>query len=261
MKRLPSRLAAISSVLLLVAAAAHGSTRPSYAGTVRILLHDKVMSIDPVSEEDHPASRDRLAALMFETLTDVDAQGRLHPKLASSWHADQAKRVWQFRLRLANFHDGTLLAASDVVASLSKSNSAWKYAVNDRQTFTIETPSAVIHLAELLALSRYAIVKRPADGSGALSGTGPYRLSEWQAGERALFAVNEDYWGGRAYPDAIEFQMGAGLREQLLERQLGKYAAAELNIDQLRALEQTNQNVELSRPADLLAVFFLQPDA
>jgi ABC-type transport system substrate-binding protein len=228
---------------------------------VRVLLHDKVMSIDPLNEEDHPASRDRLAALVFETLTNIDALGRVRPKLASSWHSDQAKRVWQIRLRLANFHDGTLLTASDVAASLGKSNSAWKYTVNDRQTLTIETPSPVTGMLELLALPKYAIVKRPADGTGALAGTGPFRLSEWQAGEHALFSTNEDYWGGRAYPDAMEFQMGASLRDQLLERQLGKYAAAEVSIDQLRVLEPANQNIPLSHSADLLAIFFLQSDS
>src|SRR6266852_1852747 len=144
MKRLLSQLAAISS-LLLVAAAGYGSSRPRYGGTVRVLLHDKVMSIDPLNEEDHPASRDRLSALAFETLAEIDALGHVRPKLASSWHSDQAKRVWQIRLRLANFHDGTLLTASDVVASLSKSNGSWKYAVSDRQTLTIEAPSPVTH--------------------------------------------------------------------------------------------------------------------
>ena len=110
MKRLLLQLFAISSFLLL-AAGAYGGSRPRYGGTVRILLHDRVLSIDPLSDEDRPAVRDRMAALAFENLTQVDAQGRLHPGLALTWHADQAKRAWQFRLRLANFHDGTVLTA------------------------------------------------------------------------------------------------------------------------------------------------------
>jgi hypothetical protein len=73
--------------------------------------------------------------------------------------------------------------------------------------------------------------------------------------------VNEDYWGGRAFPDAIEFQMGVSLREQLLDRQLGPYSAAEVGVDQLRALEQTNQSVATSSAADLLALVFLQGDS
>jgi peptide/nickel transport system substrate-binding protein len=262
MKRLLLRLFAISSLVLL-AAAAYGGSRPRYGGTVRILLHDRVLSIDPLSDEDHPAARDRLAALAFENLTQIDAQGRLRPGLALSWHADQSKRAWQFRLRLANFHDGTVLTAADVATSLAKSNPAWKYSAVDRQTVSIETPYAVQQMPELLALPRYAIVKRQADGNNPpiLIGTGSYKLNQWQAGEHAQFTANEDYWGGRPFADTIEFQMGATLREQLMDRQLGSFAATELSVDQIRSVEQNNQTVMLSRPADLLALVFLQPES
>jgi peptide/nickel transport system substrate-binding protein len=261
MKRLLLQLSAISS-LLLFAAGAYAGSRPRYGGTVRVLLHDKVMSMDPLSEEDHPAARDRLAALTFETLTALDAQGRLRPALAASWRADPSRRSWQFRLRLANFHDGTVLTAADVAASLARSNPAWKYSAPDRQTVAIDAPSPVQHMPEILALPRYAIVKRQTDNGGAavLMGTGPYKLSQWQAGERAQFTANEEYWNGRCFPDFIEFQMGTALREQLLDRQLGPYAAADVSIEQVRALEQTSQNVAVSRPADLFAVVFLQGD-
>jgi ABC-type transport system substrate-binding protein len=261
MKRLLLRLSVISS-LVLVAAFAGGSSRPRYGGTVRVLLHDRVMSIDPVSEEDHPATRDRLSALTFETLTELDAQGRLRPRVASSWSADANKRIWRFHLRLANFHDGTALTASDAAASLARSNPAWKYSAPDRQTLVIETPYAVQRMAETLALPRYAIVKRQTDAGGniVLIGTGGYRLTQWQAGERAQFTTNDDYWGGRPFADTIEFQMGSSLREQLMDRQLGPYAATELSVDQVRNVEQNNQSVTLSRPSDLLVVVFLQTE-
>jgi ABC-type transport system substrate-binding protein len=262
MKRLLLQLFAISSFLLL-AAGAYGGSRPRYGGTVRILLHDRVLSIDPLSDEDRPSARDRMAALAFENLTQIDAQGRLRPGLAVSWHADQSKRTWQFRLRLANFHDGTVLTATDVATSLAKSNPAWKYSAVDRQTVSIETPYAVQQMPELLALPRYAIVKRQADGNNPpiLIGTGSYKLNQWQAGEHAQFTANEDYWGGRPFADSIEFQMGSSLRDQLMDRQLGSYAATELSVDQIRNVEQNNQTVALSRPADLLALVFLQPDS
>jgi ABC-type transport system substrate-binding protein len=262
MKRLLLQLFAISSFVLLTVGA-YGGSRPRYGGTVRILLHDRVLSIDPLGDEDRTAARDRMAALVFENLTAVDAQGRLRPGLALSWHADQAKRAWQFRLRLANFHDGTVLTAADVAASLAKSNPAWKYSAVDRQTVSIETPYPVQQMPELLALPRYAIVKRQADGNNPpiLIGTGSYKLNQWQAGEHAQFTANEDYWGGRPFADAIEFQMGSSLRDQLMDRQLGSYAATELSIDQIRNVEQNNQTVTLSRPTDLLALVFLHPDS
>ncbi|MGH9570953.1 MAG: hypothetical protein ACRD4F_15005, partial [Candidatus Angelobacter sp.] len=147
MKRSHSRSAAASSLLLLVLAlAAHASSRPRYGGTVRVLLHDRVNSVDPAGEEDHPAARDRITSLIFETLTSMDQQGRARPLLAVSWNSAASKRVWQFHLRLTNFQDGTPLAAADAAASLSKNSFGWKVSAPDRQTVTIESPTPVPHL-------------------------------------------------------------------------------------------------------------------
>lgn len=258
MKRSFSRLVA-TSCLVALAANSPASLRPRYGGTARILLQHRVTSLDPAGEEDHPATRNRIAGLLFETLTIVDDQGRAQPRLASSWSADPARRVWQFRLRMARFTDGSPLTAADVAAALSRTATAWRCTASDRQTVSIESASPVLHMPEALALSKFAIVKRQADGS--LLGTGAFKLGEWQPGERALLQVNDDYWRGRAYPESIEFQMGAFLREQLLQHNLGPNLAAELPLEALRALEQSGQTVPLSRPADLLVIVFLQPDA
>ena len=258
MKRLRFQSVAAASLLLVLVAAAHASLRPRYGGTVRVLLHDRFTSLDPLGEDDHPAARDRVASLLFETLTKIDTQGQVHPALADSWRPDASKRVWQFHLRLATFQDGSLVTAPDIVSSLTRMSQGWQVKALDKQTVTIEVPAPIPHMPQLLALLRFAIVKRNADNT--LLGTGPYRLTEWQPGERAVLSANEDYWGGRPYPDTIEFQLGASLREQLLERQLGQYSAAELLLDQLRPLEQANQSIELSRPSDLLVLLFLQPD-
>jgi ABC-type transport system substrate-binding protein len=259
MKRLRSQLVA-TSCLLLATAGAHASSRPRYGGTVRVSLQHRAGTLDPAAEDDYPGARNRIAGLLFETLTSVDDQGRVHPRLASSWRSDAGKRIWQFHLRLAAFHDGSALTAADVCASLNKAGAPWRCTPADRQTVTVEGLSALGHLPEMLAMERFAIVKRAPDGT--LAGTGPYKLSEWQpGGERALLSTNESYWGGRAFPEAMEFQMGGSLREQLLQRQLGPYSAAELGVDQLRTLEQTGQNLDQSRPSELLVIVFLQPDA
>ena len=250
-------LLAIAAVLV-VCALATASTRPHYGSTARVLVQHKITTLDPLVESDYPADRDKLSALMLETLTEFDAHGHLSPRLASSWQSEAGQRVWQFQLRLASFHDGTVVTSAAVVASLKAANPDWKITANNRQTFTIETSVPSPHLPELLSLSKFAIVKRPADNS--LVGSGPYKLSQWQGGDRAVFTANDDYWGGRPYPDSIEVQMGASLREHLLERTLGRDHAAQLSIDQAHALEQTSQNILVSRPSELLAIVFLQSD-
>jgi ABC-type transport system substrate-binding protein len=249
----------IFGCLALVCAASMGAaTRPHYGATVHILLQHKIGDIDPLVDGDYPDERDKLSRLVFETLTQIDGQGRLRPQLASTWHSEAGNRVWQFQLRLVNFQDGSAVTAGAVAGILRAANPEWKIGTPNRQTFTIETPTPVPHLPELLALQKFAIVKRQSDNM--LVGTGPYRLNQWQSGEHALFAANEDYWGGRPYPDAIEVRMGASLREHLLERSLGREHAAQLGLDQAHGLEQTTQNVVYSRPAELLAIVFVQSE-
>lgn len=251
-------LLCFSVLAIHLSAPAMASTRPHYGSTAHVLLQHKITTLDPLVESDYPADRDKLAVLVFETLTEIDAQGHLRPRLASSWQSEAGQRVWQFQLRLASFHDGTVVSAAAVVASLKSANPDWKISANNRQAFTIETPVPSPHLPELLSLAKFAIVKRLADNS--LVGSGPYKLSQWQAGDRAVFTANEDYWGGRPYADTIEVQMGASLREHLLERTLGRDHGAQLSIDQAHTLEQTSQNVLVSRPSELLVIFFLQSD-
>lgn len=249
-------LAPAIAVFCVVAIVASSSTRPHYGSTARVLLQHRIATLDPQVESDYPDERNKLSRLVFETLTEIDSQGHLRPRLASSWHAEAGHRVWEFQLRLASFHDGTLVTSAAVVASLKSASPDWKISVTNRQAFTIETPVPSPHLPELLALQKFAIVKRTADDT--LVGSGPYKLNQWQAGEHGVFSANDDYWNGRPYPDAIDVQMGVSLRDHLVERSLGHDHAAQLGIDQARALEQTSQDVLTSRPADLLVIVFPQ---
>lgn len=249
-------LCTTSLYLMCVTQHLWAGARPRYGGAVHLVLQHKVNSLVPTDESESSADQAQIGSLIFETLTQIDGQGHVHPCLATSWQAEAGGRVWQLQLRSANFHSGTSLTAATAAASLRTASPDWKVSVNGRQAVTIETPVPAPHLPELLALQRFAIVRKIADG--AVEGTGPFKISDWRPGEHALLTANDDYWGGRAYADAIDIRMGASLREHLLERRLGPDHAAELGIDQVRALEQSNQNLMVSRPADLLAVVFLQ---
>src|SRR5437588_10540948 len=102
----PSRPRLWSFAFLFLVITASASTRPHYGGTVRVLIQHKVNSLDPGVETEYPADREKLASLVFETLTQIDAQGHARPKLAASWQAEAGQRIWQFQLHAANFHDG-----------------------------------------------------------------------------------------------------------------------------------------------------------
>ncbi len=60
MKRSLLRLIAASSFVIAIVAG-HASSRPRYGGTVRVLLHDRVNTLDPLGDEEHTVARDRIA--------------------------------------------------------------------------------------------------------------------------------------------------------------------------------------------------------
>ena len=66
----------------------------------------------PTDESGYPVEQARIISLVFETLTQIDAQGHMRPCLANSWQAEAGGRVWQFQLRAASFHSGTPLSSA-----------------------------------------------------------------------------------------------------------------------------------------------------
>lgn len=56
---------------------------------------------------------------MYNRLTEVTADGTVIPELAESWEASPDAVEWTFKIRKANYHDGSPIKAADVVASIN----------------------------------------------------------------------------------------------------------------------------------------------
>jgi ABC-type transport system substrate-binding protein len=91
---------------------------------------------------------------------------------------------------------------------------------------------------------------------GAISGTGPFRIVEWQAGRRLTLATNEDYWGGRPFLDGIAIDLGVSARQQMTDFELGRADLVELEPPQVRRAIQGGRRVWSSAPVTLLALGF-----
>jgi peptide/nickel transport system substrate-binding protein len=242
---------------LLAAVWAHPAARPRYGGALQVEMTSSVKSLDPAV----PAASDaeaqdqwRLEEMVYDRLVHLDRDGRPVPQLATSWSHDADGKRWEFSLRSGvKLADGTLLSFQDVVSSLAVANPGWHVTVSDGKLI-IETNSPFPGLPAELALARNSIVHRVEDG-GVL-GTGPFRLSEWQAGRRAVLAANDDYWGGRPYVDTVEITMSLSHRNQLIGLELGKADVIELGIEQLHRATQENLRTVASSPAELLAILF-----
>jgi ABC-type transport system substrate-binding protein len=247
-----------ASSLLIAALAANAETRPQYGGTLRIQMQAAPASLDPA---DHgvPDSfgRRNVTTLIFDTLVTLDDAGHVRPALAASWQAT-TNQQWQFRIRRnVKFHDETLVTAESVAASVRFANPTWKVSADtDSVIIQADVSAGVVAenqtLAEL-ALPRNAIVKRD---SGKLSGTGPFQITDWQAGSRLSLAANENCWRGRPFLDAIEIEMRKGYRDQMTAFQLGRADLVEVSPEQLHRFSQENRHSVSSMPIELVALLF-----
>lgn len=133
--------------------------------------------------------------LVYETLTEVSADGTLCGELATSWSSSQDARVWTFDLRKGvTFHDGAPFAAADVVHSLHVLGDLRAVGQN-RVQITLNTPDAGLPFT----LSHVDHIIQPAHAQGAGIGTGLYRVRHFAAGQQLLTTRIDTHWkDGRA---------------------------------------------------------------
>ncbi len=156
-----------------------------------------------------------LTRQIYDPLVAVDADGKLVPLLATSWHP-VGNDAWAFDLRDATFSDGTKLTPDDVAFTFQRArdvpNSPTGFGSYLLSVASVETTgphSILVHTkgpSPLLPqlLSSIEIVSRHA-GEGASTadynstkaaiGTGPYRVITWERGGSMTLERNDHYWG------------------------------------------------------------------
>ena len=254
MRRSAYLLFAAASLLAAICPAGAG-TRPRYGGTLRVELSAAPASLDPSQASAFITSAQQaLIPLMFDCLVTLDQQGKAQPALAVSWEHDPDYRRWLFRLRPGvMLHNGAALRPHFVVMSLAASNPGWRVRLQN-ENVVIESEHPLPDLPAELACARNAVVVHTE--SGAIVGTGPFRVSAWDAGKRLVLTANEDYWGGRPFLDSIEITFGRPQRDQALDLQLGRADVVEVAPDQVKRAQQEGQRVATSAPSELIALEF-----
>lgn len=238
----------ISAVLVCAALSAAARTRPHYGGTLRIETQG-----DPWQMPDGIARR-----LVLDTLTTVGDTGGARPALAVRWESQNADHRWEFWIRPGvHFQDGEALTADAVAAALNDTCShpgaacPWSavHGVGASVIFTSDSP--VPDLPELLAQTEFGIGRQ--DASGAVVGTGPFRVTGFANGALTLVA-NDDCWAGRPFADAVEVRTRRTIRDQWLDLSVGKTDIVEVPPELVRQAQQQHLNVLVSRPVDMLAL-------
>ncbi len=241
--RTTSRLLAISSlcltsIVLMLAGMAGARTRPHYGGVVRI----------------QAATSTKASTFVSETLTSVDAFGRVQPLLAERWESQNGGRRWQFWLRNnVHFHDAKVLSGSDVVEALSTVPGApWRMVRASGTTVTFEADDAMPLLPEILALHHFAVARHDSSASNTI-GTGPFRETSL-SGNTWELAAFDDYWQGRPYVDSAEFVTGRGVRDQWMDLGVARADIAEIPAEQIRRAQQERLRTLVSRDMELIAL-------
>jgi peptide/nickel transport system substrate-binding protein len=250
--------------MILAAAAA---TRPRYGGTLRVEIPAKLSALYPSdsSEVAQVEATQKLRELIYDRLVRLDPQGQPQPGIALSWEHDALAAKWRFKLRPGvKWQDGAPLAAEDVVMALQGQipNASIR---GNGDAVEIDARSPLPGLLTSLAIDASLVIRRaapetpalPTATAGALPiGTGPFRLTNWESGSRAVLQANEDYWDGRPYLDSIEIQMGRASRDELLDLELGKADVADLDPVEARRFQQEGKKIWTSAEVELLCLQF-----
>jgi peptide/nickel transport system substrate-binding protein len=182
-----------------------GAIRPRYGGTLTVELSN------PALLPNSPGASGYLSAAIAETLVRVGPRGIIEPQLAVAWQHEPDNKRWRFSLRpKVTFHDGEplngLSAAPALLTALKKLyGDATVTAGGQALIVQFEHPAPDL-LAEL-ARPETAVFRK--NETNPMIGTGPFRITAWEAGRRLTLAAFEDYWGGRPFLDSIVLSLGS----------------------------------------------------
>jgi peptide/nickel transport system substrate-binding protein len=222
------RLGVLAALMvLLVAALGAGAGNSalgasSQSGIIVSGTTDAITNLDPAGNYDYPSFMADIN--IYEHLLDFRTGTRLQPSLATRCFAVRGNlRTWRCNLRRGvEFHDGSAFDSADVkhtfdrvkrindpsgisslLGNLRSTRTNGRFAV----TFNLRTPQATWPL--ILATGAGFIVpdsypaNRLRGNNETQIGTGPYRLTRYQAGQQSVFETFDDYWGQRARNEGL----------------------------------------------------------
>ena len=239
-------------------------------------------SLDPAFSTDVPTGE--MITMLYDGLTGFRPDGSLRPGLADRWTVADGGRRHVFHLRNgARFHDGTLVTAAHVRASLlrvlhpqARGGRAWPllpiagaraFAAGQATTvpgievqgdtaiaFTLERPLAVF--PKFLAMPVTAIVPHPAPADLAAQpvGTGAWRFVAWQHDDQLTFARNPDYWDPAPQADTLVVRIIPEELTRAAEYESGRLAVVEIPFGETARWERDHP-AELQRKPALRAVY------
>lgn len=172
------------------------------------------VSQEPVTLDimTNPTLSGRLVASgnIYEKLLVTDGEGRIREELASGYFFSDDNHTLTFTLRDdVCFHDGKIMTAEDVCASMNRYLSLYQkasdiaagaeFVIVDDLTVSITSEKSLLFLPYLIASSPQEAIVMPSyliDGTKLVTkiiGTGPYKLVQWNPGEKIVLDAFSQY--------------------------------------------------------------------
>jgi peptide/nickel transport system substrate-binding protein len=195
-------------------------------GTLTVGLELDILGFDPLKVGVYDTAANIAANLIFDTLTSLDDNGKVKPKLALSWSPSEDFKTWTFKLRPdVKFHDGTPFNAEAVAWNITrqkdpKNNCRCAFYISfinsveakDELTVVFNLRDPMVNMPALMTMpssnnvmqSPSAIQAKGDDYNRNPVGTGPFVMKSWTAGDRMGLERNANYWNkGHPYLDRV----------------------------------------------------------
>ncbi len=262
-------------------------TLPGLRGTLRIPYHSSVHSLDPCLEPNDMHAG--IVLTVFETLTQEGKGARIAPWLASEVISEDGGRRYRIRIRNGvRFHDGRPLTAHDVRFTFERvmrfADQRWLLdrvrgaddlvrgrssefegvsVVSDSE-LTVEFDEPLGIFPAVLTHSSLAIVPEGSDEitgtfRDSCIGTGPFRVTRFDPGQRLDQVANPDYWrAGFPRTDGLSHRFGIPQSDILAGYREGRYSLAwNLDAADRESLRNDPEYGPLLHEYPTLATYFL----
>lgn len=214
----------------------------------------------------------------------VDGVGstEVEPQAAESWRVSDDGTVWTFMIRKGiHFEDGSPLDAQAVKFSFDRTLKIGKGPADNIsaiQSIKVVAPYELevtlknsygpflqTLATDAASIVNPAVMQYEKEGDMAQAwlaentmGSGPFKLTEWTRGQRAVLTAKADYWGGapKVKKVVVRFMSESSDRRMALER--GDIDIAEnILIDQIPALEKNADIAVMRFPSQLVEYVYI----
>ncbi|MCG6910571.1 MAG: ABC transporter substrate-binding protein [Deltaproteobacteria bacterium] len=215
-----------------------------------------------------------ITELLYDSLFDTNAEGKVIPNLATEWSVSADGKTWTMKLRKGvTFIDGAPFNAQTLKRQMElikdpKVRMPFRFlyagikdiTVVDDYTVQYNLHAPFAPFADLLSVTGIISQKAvtPYDGTELNMhpvGSGPYKLAEWVRGERLVLVRNEGYWGKRPAVEKLVFQIIPETATRVAMLRAGQldlaYSPTPADVPSLEA----DPNITVTRPLSTRMIF------